>query len=433
MSDDLFPGFESHWIDTEAGRIFARSKGERPAARAAARLSADPCDVAPHRAGARGNAPGRLHGPARLRLVVSAPKGDAAHETYSKRAMGRDVVAVMEALGPCALRGGRARSRARGSATASPSIIRAGSSGSSLLDILPTSHVWAQMKAGQVPAGPLGLSSREPFPKPEEEIGRDPLPYFEGLMANGPAAGDLSAFDPRALRAYRDELQRADPHPRLLRGLPRRRHRDIEADEADLAAGRTINCPTQLIWSEFYLVRGTSGGAAPAPRRLAADLRARSHRASAISSGHFVAEENPGATLEALQRDSCRGRLIGRSHLAKALSGRSSKKRPQQVRRLRLPGCRRRPPGHGGRSAAGRSARRSRPRRPWGRRAEIDPADAREGDRGGAHGAGFERHVEVAAGQALVAQRLAGPADGEHFGMRGGIAAIRAAGCRRRR
>ena len=27
---DLFPGFESHWIDTDAGRIFARSRGEGP-------------------------------------------------------------------------------------------------------------------------------------------------------------------------------------------------------------------------------------------------------------------------------------------------------------------------------------------------------------------------------------------------------------------
>ena len=27
---DLFPGFDTHWIDTDAGRIFARSKGEGP-------------------------------------------------------------------------------------------------------------------------------------------------------------------------------------------------------------------------------------------------------------------------------------------------------------------------------------------------------------------------------------------------------------------
>ena len=30
MSDDLFPGFDSHWIDTEAGRIFARAGGDGP-------------------------------------------------------------------------------------------------------------------------------------------------------------------------------------------------------------------------------------------------------------------------------------------------------------------------------------------------------------------------------------------------------------------
>ena len=32
MSDmtDLFPGFAAHWIDTQAGRIFARVGGEGP-------------------------------------------------------------------------------------------------------------------------------------------------------------------------------------------------------------------------------------------------------------------------------------------------------------------------------------------------------------------------------------------------------------------
>ena len=27
---DLYPGFASHWIDTAAGRVFARSGGEGP-------------------------------------------------------------------------------------------------------------------------------------------------------------------------------------------------------------------------------------------------------------------------------------------------------------------------------------------------------------------------------------------------------------------
>lgn len=30
MSADLFPGYASYWIDTDAGRIFARSGGSGP-------------------------------------------------------------------------------------------------------------------------------------------------------------------------------------------------------------------------------------------------------------------------------------------------------------------------------------------------------------------------------------------------------------------
>src|SRR3712207_4161730 len=98
MSHDLFPGFESHWIDTDAGRIFARSRGEGPPVLF---LHGFPqTHVCFHRI-----APAL----AETHTVVcmdlrgygwsSAPPGDPAHITYSKREMGRDVVAVMEALG----------------------------------------------------------------------------------------------------------------------------------------------------------------------------------------------------------------------------------------------------------------------------------------------------------------------------------------------
>lgn len=54
-------------------------------------------------------------------------------------------------------------------------------------------------------------------------------------------------------------------------------------------------------------------------------------------------------------------------------------------------------------------------------RPEVKAPDARKGDRGGAHGAGLECHVKVAADQALVAKRLASRADGEKLRMGGGI------------
>lgn len=47
----------------------------------------------------------------------------------------------------------------------------------------------------------------------------------------------------------------------------------------------------------------------------------------------------------------------------------------------------------------------------------IDPPDAGEGDGGRAHGAGLQRHVEIAAGEPLVIQGLASQADGKHFRM----------------
>ncbi len=54
----------------------------------------------------------------------------------------------------------------------------------------------------------------------------------------------------------------------------------------------------------------------------------------------------------------------------------------------------------------------------------IDPSDAGEGDRPGAHGAGLQRHIEIAAGQPFVVEGLAGQADGEHLRMGGRVAQL---------
>ena len=98
MSDDLFPGFEAHWIDTEAG---GSSRARREAARRSCSCTAFPQTHAMwHRIAP---ALAETHRVVCMDLRgygwSSAPQGDAAHEIYSKRAMGEDVVAVMEALG----------------------------------------------------------------------------------------------------------------------------------------------------------------------------------------------------------------------------------------------------------------------------------------------------------------------------------------------
>jgi len=296
MTDDLFPGFESHWIDTEVGRVFARSKGDGPPV---VLLHGFPqTHVMWHHL-----APTLAE---TYRVVCmdlrgygwsSAPKGDPTHDTYSKRAMARDVITVMEALGAIRFavvghdRGARVGYRL---ALDHPGRVER----LALLDILPTAYVWAQMKAGRVAAAHWAFLS-EPFPKPEEEIGRDPVAYFEGLMRKWSAPGDLSAFDPVAMAAYRNGFNEPSRIHAFCEDYRAGATRDVEADEADLAAGKTIACPTELIWSDFYLVRGTSGEAM-SPLDVWRQTFAPKITGIGVSSGHFVAEENPGATLEAL-------------------------------------------------------------------------------------------------------------------------------------
>jgi haloacetate dehalogenase len=198
MTRELFPGFESHWIDTEAGRIFARSGGEGPPIvllHGFPQTHAMWHRIAPDLA--------KTHRVICLDLRgygwSSAPPGGEGHETYSKRAMGRDVVSVMEQLGHVRFavaghdRGGRVAYRL---ALDEPGRVEK----LALLDIIATAEAWRRIEAGLQPAAHWDFLA-QPAPEPEEEIGRDPLPYFEGLMAKWSGPKSLEPFDPAALEA----------------------------------------------------------------------------------------------------------------------------------------------------------------------------------------------------------------------------------------
>ena len=227
-----------------------------------------------------------------------------------------------------------------------------------LLDILPTFHVWAQMRAGAVPAAHWGFLS-EPYPKPETgDRPRSPA-LFRG------ADGEMV----RRRRRSRPSIRGRSPPTAQSCNEPTRIHAfcedyragatvDIAQDEADLAAGRRDRAARSMsIWSEFYL----TGGAARRRRSPSGSAPSRRRRpATSVVSGHFVAEENPDATLEALRA------FLGIERSRRFTAAR--RRSPAESRAPRSRGCRHRPPAHGGRSAARRSARRSRPRRPSGRR-----------------------------------------------------------------
>ncbi len=292
---DLFPGFEAHWINTEGGRIFARSAGSGPPVlllHGFPQTQACWHKIAPALA--------------RTRRVVlmdlrgygwsSAPRGDPRHETYAKRAMGEDAVAVMERLGHVRFalvghdRGARVGYRL---ALDHPGRL----THLALLDILPTMHVWAGIRSGAIPGAHWAYLS-QPHPVPEEEIGRDPIPYFEGLLAAWTQARSLGPFHPAALRSYRDGCNDPTRIHAFCEDYRAGATRDVEADEADLAAGRRIHCPTLVAWGDFFLTGQSPETPLDVWRRTFAPDAAGVRIEGAA---HFLPEENPDGVLAALE------------------------------------------------------------------------------------------------------------------------------------
>ncbi len=293
MTDDLFPGFASHWIDTEAGRVFARSGGDGPPVvllHGFPQTHACWHRIAPKLAERHTVVCMDLRGYG----WSSAPPGDAAHETYSKRAMGRDVIAVMERLGHVRFaivghdRGARVAYRL---ALDHPGRVER----LALLDIMPTVSFWQKIRSGQAEAPHWEFLAR-PAPEPEEEIGRNPLAYFDGLLAKWSRHGTLKTFDPRALHAYRQSCNEPSRIHAFCEDYRAGATVDLAQDETDLAAGRKIACPALVVWSD-YLARG---GATETPPQVWRRTFAPHIAEARVEAGHFVAEEDPDGTLAAL-------------------------------------------------------------------------------------------------------------------------------------
>ena len=69
---------------------------------------------------------------------------------------------------------------------------------------------------------------------------------------------------------------------------------DLEHDEVDADAGRRVHCPALVLWGAEGFV-GQAYDVLDVWRQYAADVRGH-----ALGGGHFLAEEEPAATLAAL-------------------------------------------------------------------------------------------------------------------------------------
>lgn len=289
---DLFPGFETHRIAGPAGMLHVRTGGSGPPLLC---LHGYPqTHVCWHRV-----AP-RLAERARLVLMdlrgygaSDAPPGDPAHRLYSKREMARDCLAVMTALGYDRFavmghdRGARVAYRlALDHPAAVDRLV--------VLDILPTAEVWARMTSTSAMAGYHWPFLAQPYPIPETLIGGAPRLYADHTLRGWTKGKSLDVIDGAALNHYRALL--ADParvHA-VCEDYRAGYHVDRSIDEADRAAGRRIDAPTLVLWGSDYVGKGSADPLA-IWRDWARDVAGRQ-----IESGHFLAEENPQETLEAL-------------------------------------------------------------------------------------------------------------------------------------
>jgi haloacetate dehalogenase len=282
----LFPGFEKRRIRTSGASIALEVGGEGPPVlllhgypethamwhKVAARLARDYTLVCPDLRG---------YGDS------SKPKGLPDHSNYSKRAMARDMVEVMESLGYVAFhvvghdRGGRVAHRmARDHGRRVRSL--------TVLDISPTLKMYQSTDLEFARAYYHWFFLIQPAPLPEKMLAAIGPRYILGRIGRG--RGGLKHF-PRAVQ--REYMRCFDAHAtcedyRAAAGI------DLVHDRRDLR--RKIRMPVLALWGRLGVIEAMFE-CLKDWREVATNVRGR-----ALRCGHFIPEEKPDALVAELRR-----------------------------------------------------------------------------------------------------------------------------------
>lgn len=224
-----------------------------------------------------------------LRGYGASDKPADTGETYSKRTMAADVVAVARAFGHerFALAG-----HDRGALVA----IRAGLdhphavSHLAILDVLPTLDTWDVLRGVSAAVGFHLYLMAQPPGLPETLIAGAPDAFFGYFLDAWTQRPDAIPADVRAeyLRACREAV------PSIVADYRATATVDVEHDTASRAAGDRLGMPVTVLQQDWGAALGYDATALWRP--WAADLR---HRT--VSSGHFMAEEAPADVVKELR------------------------------------------------------------------------------------------------------------------------------------
>jgi haloacetate dehalogenase len=289
---DLFPGFESRTIKTDGAEIFLRTGGSGPPlllVHGYPQTHVMWHKVAPALAERFTLVIPDLRGYGQSSIPATVPD----HFSFSKRAMAADLVGVMATLGHEKFmlaghdRGARVSYRL---ALDHPDRL----SRLAVLDIVPTHAMWHDFTVDLAMKTYHWLFLAQPEPLPEMLINKAPVEYLDYTIASWTKAHSLEAFDPRALAHYRAFFSQPERVHACCEDYRAGQTYDLAADEADVAAGNRIAAPLLALWGAAGIPSKTAGPL-DVWRKWAVDVSG-----FAIDSGHFVSEESPAATSQAL-------------------------------------------------------------------------------------------------------------------------------------
>lgn len=220
---------------------------------------------------------------------ASDKPAEAGADTYSKRTMGADVVALAQALGHerFALVGhDRGALVAFRAALDHPSAI----THLACLDVLPTLDMWNVMHGTTAAVGFHLYLMAQPPGLAERMIAAEPDAFFGHFLDIWTSDPDTIPSDVRA--AYLDACRAAVPSIvadyRASAGI------DVEHDSVDLAAGNRLRMPVTVLQQNWGAALGFDARALWAA--WAPDLR---HML--VDHGHFMAEQAPGEIARAVR------------------------------------------------------------------------------------------------------------------------------------
>jgi haloacetate dehalogenase len=284
----LFDGFEEFDLTTSAATIHGRRGGDGPPVLL---LHGIPEThrmwhrIAPRLADRHSVVATDLRGFGESGTPPSTPD----HAPYSMRAIAREQVEVMAALGHDRFavvghdRGARCAYRM---ALDHPSVLTS----LAVLDIVPTADVFRRVDADAMMSFWVWTFLSAPEPIPERLMAGAPEVLVNHMLDAWSDRSDAFPDDVRA--AYVKAFRNAETRHAICEEYRAAATLDRQHDEADRGR-RRIGCPVLVLWSETGWVAGWDP--LGTWRTWADDARG-----GAISAGHFLPEEAPEETLRAI-------------------------------------------------------------------------------------------------------------------------------------